>query len=221
MIEVRDLWRVYEVGSQIIEAVRGLTLTVRAGEFISIVGHSGSGKSTLLSIVGGLARPTRGTITFDGIDIWQRDDAFRAAFRNANIGFVFQFASLIPTLDAVENVALPQMFSNGARKPSGHAKAKELLDLVSLSDKYEAFPNELSGGQQRRVAIARALINQPRIILADEPTGDLDEETEAEVMNFLFRSSRRHNAALVMATHNLALAQNADRMLRMKNGTLT
>lgn len=220
MIELLDLWRIYQVGNQRIEAVRGLSLSVEAGQFVSIVGHSGSGKSTLLSMIGGLARPSRGRVLVDGVDIWAQDDAWRAAFRNANIGFVFQFASLIPTLTALENVVLPRMFSNGARRTAPEDEGTDLLALVGLADRHWAYPSELSGGQQRRVAIARALINRPALILADEPTGDLDEETEVEVMDLLRKTGQRYNSALLVVTHNRGIAETADRMLCMKNGVL-
>jgi putative ABC transport system ATP-binding protein/lipoprotein-releasing system ATP-binding protein len=220
MVEVRNLWRIYEVGDQDIEAVRGVDLAVAAGEFVAIVGHSGSGKSTLLSMIGGLARPTRGSVVLDGTDLWSGDDAFRAAFRNQRVGFVFQFASLIPTLSALENVLLPDMFAGRARRGAAREEARRLLDLAGLSDKLASYPNELSGGQQRRVAIARALLNRPTLILADEPTGDLDEDTERDVMDLLVRTARSYNAAFIMVTHSRTIAQGADRTLRMKNGAL-
>ncbi|MCL4183070.1 MAG: ABC transporter ATP-binding protein [Burkholderiaceae bacterium] len=220
MIEVDDLWRVYQVGDQTIEAVRGIGLTVAEGEFVSIVGHSGSGKSTLLSMVGGLARPSRGTVRIGGVDLWSRGDAFRSEVRNGMIGFIFQFASLIPTLSTVENIALPHLFRADGSHKAVHEEARELLVRVGLGAKLDSFPNELSGGQQRRVAIARALINRPRVILADEPTGDLDERTEAEVMALLLAATREHKAAFLMVTHNMSIARAADRMLQMKDGIL-
>lgn len=220
MIELRDLWRVFEVGGQAIEAVRGVSLEVAAGEFVSIVGHSGSGKSTLLSMIGGLARPTRGAVLVEGVDIWSRDDDFRSSVRNRKIGFVFQFASLMPTLTAVENVALPHLFNGFGVTREELDDAERLLNRLGLAERADAYPNELSGGQQRRVAIARALVNRPMIILADEPTGDLDEETEAEVMDLLRRASREYGAAFLLVTHNRSIAQSADRMLHLKRGSL-
>ena len=219
-IELKDLWRVYQVGDQSIEAVRGVSLRVDSGEFVSIVGHSGSGKSTLLSMIGGLAKPSRGSVVIDGVDLWSRDDDYRCAVRNKTIGFVFQFASLIPTLTAIDNVVLPYMFNGAGVKSPDYQHAQQLLERVGLAEKVDAFPNELSGGQQRRVAIARALVNRPAIILADEPTGDLDEQTEAEVMDALLKSAREYRAAFLMVTHNRAIAQSADRMLHLKNGGL-
>jgi putative ABC transport system ATP-binding protein/lipoprotein-releasing system ATP-binding protein len=219
-IELNDLWRVYQVGDQPIEAVRGVSLRIDTGEFVSIVGHSGSGKSTLLSMIGGLAKPSRGSVVIDGVDLWSRDDDYRCVVRNKKIGFVFQFASLIPTLTAIDNVVLPYMFNGAGVGSPAYQHAQQLLERVGLAEKVDAFPNELSGGQQRRVAIARALVNRPVIILADEPTGDLDEQTEAEVMDMLLKSAREYRAAFLMVTHNRAIAQSADRMLQLRNGGL-
>jgi len=219
-IELNDLWRIYQVGDQSIEAVRGVSLRIDSGEFVSIVGHSGSGKSTLLSMIGGMAKPSRGSVVIDGVDLWSRDDDYRCAVRNKTIGFVFQFASLIPTLTAIDNVVLPYMFNGAGVKSPDYQRAQQLLERVGLAEKVDAFPNELSGGQQRRVAIARALVNRPAIILADEPTGDLDEQTEVEVMDALLKSAREYRAAFLMVTHNRAIAQSADRMLHLRNGGL-
>ena len=221
MIQLKDVWRVYMVGDHAIEAVRGVSLAIESGEFVAIVGHSGSGKSTLLSLMGGLARPMRGAVLFDSANLWALSDDERSEIRNKKIGFVFQFASLIPTLDALDNVVLPYMFSPWERRKTDiYEEARELLVMVGLEDKLHAYPNELSGGQQRRVAIARALINHPAVILADEPTGDLDEETEADVIKLLLEARRRYGSALVLVTHNRNLAHTADRLLHMKNGSL-
>ncbi|PZP62198.1 MAG: ABC transporter [Azospira oryzae] len=221
MIQLKDVWRVYMVGDHAIEAVRGVSLAIASGEFVAIVGHSGSGKSTLLSLMGGLARPMRGAVLFDSANLWALSDDERSEIRNKKIGFVFQFASLIPTLDALDNVVLPYMFSPWERRKTDiYEEARELLVMVGLEDKLHAYPNELSGGQQRRVAIARALINHPAVILADEPTGDLDEETEADVIKLLLEARRRYGSALVLVTHNRNLAHTADRLLHMKNGSL-
>lgn len=221
MIQLKDVWRVYMVGDHAIEAVRGVSLAIASGEFVAIVGHSGSGKSSLLSLMGGLARPMRGAVLFDSVNLWALSDDERSEIRNKKIGFVFQFASLIPTLDALDNVVLPYMFSSWERRKTDiYEEARELLVMVGLEDKLHAYPNELSGGQQRRVAIARALINHPAVILADEPTGDLDEETEADVIKLLLEARRRYGSALVLVTHNRNLAHTADRLLHMKNGSL-
>lgn len=220
MVELRELRRTYQIGDQVIEAVRDVSLAVKGGEFVSIIGHSGSGKSTLLSMIGGLARPTSGKVLIEGEDIWARDDAFRSDFRNARIGFIFQFASLIPTLNAIENVALPRSFGSRRRHAADEEEAVMLLEKVGLGERLFSYPNELSGGQQRRVAIARALINRPALLLADEPTGDLDEETEAEVMELLLSSCREFNAAFLMVTHNRSIAEGANKIVRLKSGEL-
>ena len=220
MVEVHGLSRNYEIGDQIIPAVCNVSLSAKGGEFVAIIGHSGSGKSTLLSMVGGLARPSAGTVMIGGEDIWARDDAFRADFRNRKIGFVFQFSSLIPTLDAVENVALPRMFGGTRFDSQAEREAILLLEKAGLSDRLYSYPSELSGGQQRRVAIARALINRPRLVLADEPTGDLDEDTEAEVMELLLSSCRDFGAAFLMVTHSREIAAGADKIVRLKAGVL-
>lgn len=220
MVTVRDLWKIYAVGDQQIEAVRGVNLEIPRGEFVTIVGHSGSGKSTLLSMIGGLTRPTRGSVRVSGVGVWSLDDAGLSALRNRKIGFVFQFASLIPTLRAVDNVVLPALFGQSRVTPAHYDAAAELLELVGLEDRLEAYPGELSGGQSRRVALARALMNRPELILADEPTGDLDEQTEQEVMALLMRVNQEHGTTLLMVTHNTALAAKTHRAFRMKGGEL-
>ena len=220
MFRLEAVQKRYRIGAETIEAVSGVSLRVETGEYVAIVGHSGSGKSTLLSISGGLTRPSGGRVWLDGEDLWAMDDDGRARLRNRRIGFVFQFASLLPTLTGLGNVLLPRVFDPlGVRAEDGE-RARELLALVGMSDKAYAYPGELSGGQQRRVAIARALINRPALILADEPTGDLDEASEAEVMDLLLGTARSGQAALVLVTHNLHLTTLADRVHRMKQGTL-
>jgi putative ABC transport system ATP-binding protein/lipoprotein-releasing system ATP-binding protein len=216
MIELKKLSKTYTVSGNPITALRPLDLTIGKGEFVSIVGHSGSGKSTLLSLMGGIARPDTGTVTIDGIDIRSYDDARLSRLRNEKFGFVYQFASLIPTLTAAENVLLPTVFG-GSKKSED---AVRLLQYVGLGDKADRYPSELSGGEQQRVAIARAFINDPEIILADEPTGDLDEETEAEIMSFFERINRERNVTVVMVTHSSELALRAGKRLRMKQGAL-
>lgn len=200
------------------EAVRGVSLEVEEGEFVAVVGHSGSGKSTLLSMIGGLTRPSRGFVTVDGVEIWSLDDGGLSRLRNQKIGFVFQFASLVPTLRAIDNVVLPALFSPFGVTAAHYETAAELLRLVGLGNRLEAYPGELSGGQTRRVALARALMNRPRLLLADEPTGDLDEQTESEVMDFLLRVNRERRTTVLMVTHAMALAARVSRVYRMKEG---
>ncbi len=216
MIELKGLSKTYTVSGNIIKAVQPVDLTIKQGEFVSIVGHSGSGKSTFLSLVGGIARPDTGTVYVDGTNIWEYDDRSLSKLRNDKYGFVYQFASLIPTLTAAENVLLPTVF--GGHKTS--ADAEKLLKLVGLGDKADRYPSELSGGEQQRVAIARAFIHDPEILLADEPTGDLDEETEAEIMAFFEKINREKNVTMIMVTHSSEIALRASSRLRMKHGVL-
>ncbi len=215
MIELKGLSKTYSISGKVIKALLPLDLTISDGTFVSIVGHSGSGKSTFLSLVGGIARPDTGTITIDGTDIWSFDDRGLSKLRNDRFGFIYQFASLIPTLTAAENVLLPTAF--GGKKTT--ADAVRLLQLVGLGDKTDRYPSELSGGEQQRVAIARAFIHEPRIILADEPTGDLDEETEAEIMSFFERVNREKRVTVIMVTHSSEIALRAPVRYRMKQGT--
>ncbi len=218
MIEVKDLTKTYAIAGQSTKAVDGVSFTVQSGEMVSIVGHSGSGKTTLLSLMGGLTRPDYGSVVIDGVDIWQMEDDALSEFRNRKMNFVYQFSSLMPTLTALENVMLPTVF--GTFDKGVEEYALELLATVGLRDKMNSYPSHLSGGQQRRVAIARAFVNRPEIVLADEPTGDLDEETEAEIMAFFEKTNREKNVTVVMVTHSTELALRAGKRLRMKHGTL-
>jgi ABC-type lipoprotein export system ATPase subunit len=223
MIDIKDIWKIYDVGDEKIEALKSINLTIEKGKFISIVGHSGSGKTTLLSILGGLTKPTKGNVFIDGADIWKLNDRDLSALRNEKIGFIFQFSSLIPTLSAIDNVSLPVIYGNRtkARKERQVFEyAKELLATLGLAHKLEAYPSELSGGQQRRVAIARAFINKPAIIVADEPTGDLDSQNENEVMEFFSKINEEYHTTFLLVTHNLALASMTDKVHNMKDGML-
>ncbi|MHB1391003.1 MAG: ABC transporter ATP-binding protein [Thermoleophilia bacterium] len=218
MIELKQATKTYQSGGATIKAVDGVSLTLDEGDFVTIVGHSGSGKTTLVSLMGGLTRPSSGQVLIDGTDIWSVDKDALARLRGERIGFCFQFASLIPTLNCLDNVRLPVAFAGGGKGGSG--RAMRLLEKVGLADKAAAYPAELSGGQQRRVAIARALVNEPRIILADEPTGDLDEATEADIMD-LFQEVNRNGATVVMVTHSSLLAHRARRIYSMADGCLS
>jgi putative ABC transport system ATP-binding protein/lipoprotein-releasing system ATP-binding protein len=216
MISLERLSKAYRLSGRMIPALEPLDLSIGQGEFVTIVGHSGSGKSTLLSLIGGIARPDAGRVVVDGESIWDLGDRERSRLRNEKFGFVYQFASLIPTLTAAENVLLPTVFGGkGARED-----VRRLLEQLGLGDKAERYPSELSGGEQQRVAIARAFINAPRIVLADEPTGDLDEETEAEVMRFFQLVNREQEVTMIMVTHSSELALRTGRRLRMKRGVL-
>jgi putative ABC transport system ATP-binding protein/lipoprotein-releasing system ATP-binding protein len=216
VIELAQVAKTYTVSRAPVRAVETLDLAIPAGQFVSIVGHSGSGKSTLLSLIGGLARPDSGTVKIDGVEVWAHDDRFRSRLRNEKFGFIYQFSSLLPTLTAVENVLLPTAF--GSARP--RAAAVRLLERVGLGDKAARYPSQLSGGEQQRVAIARAFVNDPRIVLADEPTGELDEETEASIMDFLQEVNRESGVTIVMVTHSTELAVRAGRRLRMKHGAV-
>ncbi len=216
MIELKGLSKTYTVSGKTIKAVQPVDLKIEQGQFVSVVGHSGSGKSTLLSLIGGIARPDTGSVSIDGKNIWEYDDRSLSKLRNEKYGFVYQFASLIPTLTAAENVLLPTVF--GGNKTV--TDAENLLKLVGLGDKKDRYPSELSGGEQQRVAIARAFIHGPEVILADEPTGDLDEETEAEIMAFFEKINREKNVTMIMVTHSSEIALRAPTRLRMKHGEL-
>ena len=219
---LNDVVKTYRVDSQQINAVNGVSLEIEKGEFVSIVGHSGSGKTTLLSIIGGITAPTSGSVLYAGADICSFDSNKLSEYRCEKVGFMFQFASLLPVLTAKENIMLPVLFRSNGSDGSGASeeKALELLEMVGLGDKINAYPPQLSGGQQRRVAIARAFMNSPEVILADEPTGDLDEDTEAEMMRFFKRMNNEKNITFIMVTHNSELARQTGRRLRMSNGVI-
>ena len=197
------------------EAVRGACLELRASEFISIVGRSGSGKSTLLAMLGALTPPTEGRLLLDGTDIWALPETELATFRCRHIGFVFQFPSLLSNLTAVDNIAVPALLGRTMDSAQAYARAYELLARVGLADCADAYPGNMSGGEQRRVVIARALINSPRLLLADEPTSDLDEDTEADIIDLLERLQQSHSFGLVLVTHNLEIAKRAQRTYEM------
>lgn len=220
-LRIENLTKTYTVDNTSFTGVDNISLDINKGDFFSIVGHSGSGKTTLVSIIGGILKPTAGRVLLDGIDICTLNDKELSGFRAKRIGFVFQFASLLPILTARENVLLPGIFNPGHPTGAGNdKKARDLLAMVGIGDKLDSHPSQLSGGQQRRVAIARALINSPDIILADEPTGDLDEDTEAEIMHLFEEINRNQGATIILITHNLELARRAKKRLRMSKGRL-
>lgn len=222
MIVVRNLVKSYAADHVPVKAVDGVSFECQKGDYISVIGHSGSGKSTLLSLIGGLTRPDAGDIVIAGTNILSLDDAALSEFRNKKINFIFQFASLIPTLTALENVMLPASLGASRDKSKRDVKheAAALLGMVGLADKINAYPSQLSGGQQRRVAIARSFINNPEIILADEPTGDLDEKTEGEMIKIFRKMNREKGITFIIVTHSSSIAGQAKRVLKMHAGKL-
>jgi ABC-type lipoprotein export system ATPase subunit len=220
LIIVSDVSKSYPTDGGTVDALSSANVTINDGEFILIVGRSGSGKSTLLSILGGLTRPSKGTVDFNGRNLWSMGDAELSQVRGREIGFVFQFPGLLPTLNALENVMLPVMFIGKEEGKGAGERARDLLISVGLGDKFNSFPNQLSGGELKRTAIARSLINDPTMILADEPTGDLDVDTELEIMG-KFREINQTGKTIVMVTHNPELSRFATRVLRMEKGKLS
>ena len=218
-IEIQNLTKIYSVHDTSFVGVDDISLSIDQGDFLSIVGHSGSGKTTFISIIGGILRPTSGQVLLDGVDICSLGDNALSEYRSKRIGFMFQFASLLPILTARENVLLPGIFSPD-QTPTDEKKAEEYLELVGIGEKKDVYPAQLSGGQQRRVAIARSLINEPDIILADEPTGDLDEETEAEIMALFKDINEKKGVTIILITHNMGLAGQAKKRLRMSQGKM-
>lgn len=220
-ILTENLSKTFEAPAGIIEAVKKVDLEVEPGEFISVTGPTGSGKTTLLNLIAGLTTPSEGRIFIDGRYLGSLNHRELSRFRGEKIGFIFQFASLIPSLTVLENVALPGLLVKNESKEAILKRAGELLSLVGMAAKEKSLPAELSGGEQRRAAIVRALINQPQLILADEPTGDLDEETEVKVIDLLHQLNREKRATFVLVTHNSALAARGDRLFEMSKGVLT
>jgi putative ABC transport system ATP-binding protein len=219
LIHVDELRKSYPLGDVTVHALRGVTLSIEAGAFVSVVGASGSGKSTFMNILGLLDRPTSGHYYLDGLDVSGFDKDKRALLRNRKIGFVFQNFSLLPRTTALENVELPLMY-NGRSRTAGerHAKAIELLDAVGLGPRAHHTPNQLSGGQQQRVAIARALVNDPEVILADEPTGNLDSRTSIEIMGILQRLNREKGITIIVITHEHDIAEYGQRTISFRDG---
>ena len=220
VIRVKDVIKDLPLGKTTIHALRGVSFEVFAGEMVGIVGPSGSGKSTLLGIIGGLDTPTKGLVEIDGIDITRMSEDRLTEIRNQKIGFIFQFFNLIPTLTALENVALPIQFAQ-KRQFKPDKRAKELLKMLGLGDRLSHRPSELSGGQQQRVAIARALANNPPLLLADEPTGNLDTESGEIVLEALQTIRQEAGTTVVIVTHDPALAHRVDRTITLVDGQIT
>ncbi len=219
LLEVRNLFKSYGEGAAKVEVLKGIDLTVEAGDTIAMVGPSGAGKSTLLHVMGTIDRPTSGEVLFDGEAIFSLPDQPLAAFRNRSIGFVFQFHHLLPEFSALENVMMPLLIG-GEKRSKAEGRAKGLLNDVGLSHRVTHRPGELSGGEQQRVAIARALVREPRLLLADEPTGNLDMKTSEEVHALLYSIQRSTGISLVIVTHNEQLAAGMARTVRFVDGKI-
>lgn len=217
-ISVRGLSKTYYLGEHAIDVLSGIDLDIRSGELCSVTGSSGVGKSTLLHILGTLDSPSGGEVLFDDMDIFRQSAAEVSQFRNHNIGFVFQFHHLLPEFTAVENVAMPALIKRQPAVPA-YAKARDLLDAVGLGHRLDHRPGELSGGEQQRVALARALINDPRILLADEPTGNLDTKTSYEIMDILEHIHKAGNT-IILVTHEQDIAEHAHRIVRLRDGLI-
>ena len=217
ILETKDLRKVYGAGDTAVHALDGVDLTVEKGEFVAVVGTSGSGKSTLLHMLGGLDRPTGGSVTVDGRELFSLKDEELTIFRRRKIGFVFQSYNLVPVLNVYENIVLPIQLDG--RTPD-KTYIDQIVETLGLGSKLQNLPNNLSGGQQQRVAIARALAAKPAIILADEPTGNLDSKTSQDVMGLLKVTSQRFGQTIVMITHNEEIAQMADRIIRIEDGRI-
>jgi putative ABC transport system ATP-binding protein len=219
IIEIDNVHKVYDTGAMKVPALCGVSLNVLSGEFVAIMGASGSGKSTLMNVLGCLDHPTSGTYRFDGTDVSRLNRKELAHLRNRKLGFVFQGFNLLKRHTAVENVELPLLYA-GLSAAERRRRALEMLDLVGLGDRAHHMPNQLSGGQQQRVAIARAMVNQPQVILADEPTGNLDSRTGEEILGEFQRINRERGQTIVMVTHDPAIAEHAFRQVTVKDGLI-
>jgi ABC-type lipoprotein export system ATPase subunit len=221
MITLNQVTKTYPLGKgSSVTAVQGVNLEINQGEFVTIVGRSGSGKTTLLNLAAGLTQPTSGKVMIDGTSLWELTDQQQSFLRSQRIGFVFQFPSLLPTLTVLENVILPTMFRSKRDAPQAHDRGTQLLQKVGLADKLTAYPRQLSAGQQQRVVIARALMNQPLMLLADEPTSNLDEKTELEIMELFRDLHTSMGITIMMVTHMRQLVSYGTRALEMASGQI-
>ncbi len=225
MIALEQVSKTYSIGLEnTVQAVQAVSLAIEPGEFVVITGRSGSGKTTLLNLIAGLTRPTAGTVRWEGVDLWTLPDRQQARLRSQKVGFVFQFPSLLPALSSLDNVVLPTLFNpDGAGNSTSEdrlERAGRLLEMVGLKDKLGAYPRQLSAGQQQRVVIARSLINQPQVLLADEPTSDLDEQTETEIMELFKRVHAETGITIVLVTHSTGLVSYGSRAIKMAGGTI-
>lgn len=218
IIEIKDISKIYEIGTEVVRALRSITLDINKNEYVALMGPSGSGKSTLMNILGCLDTPSGGEYILNGKDVSRLEDDDLAEIRNIEIGFVFQTFNLLPRYSALENVALPLIYA-GVNKKDRLERAEEVLNQVNLGDRIHHKPNELSGGQRQRVAVARALVNRPSIILADEPTGNLDSKTSYEIMG-LFEEIQKQGNTVILVTHEEDIAQYAKRIIRLRDGLI-
>ncbi|SFL09349.1 putative ABC transport system ATP-binding protein [Halogranum rubrum] len=217
IIELRDVVKRYDTGGEVVDALKGIDFAAKPGEFVAVMGPSGSGKSTMLNVLGLLDAPTEGTVLLDGRDVTDLSDEEQTKERKRSIGFVFQNFYLIPTLTATENVEMPTLFGDD---PDARERAEDLLRRVGLGDRLDHRPNELSGGQKQRVAIARALINSPRILLADEPTGNLDQKTGRSVLELFLELTEERDVAIIAVTHDPQVSKYADRTITLVDGRM-
>lgn len=217
MIELENIGKTYRMGQMEVQALAGVSFRIKTGEMVAIMGPSGSGKSTLMNILGCLDSPTNGKYILDGVEVSKVSDGELAEVRNSKIGFVFQQFNLLPRTSAVDNVELPTIYSNGN---SGHKRALEMLDKVGMGHRANHHPVQLSGGEQQRVAIARSLVNRPAILLADEPTGNLDSRTSAEIMNILLSLNQKDGITIILVTHERSIGEQTQRIITIKDGKL-
>lgn len=217
ILQVEELTKIYGKGDTTVTALHGVSFQVNKGEFVAIIGASGSGKSTLMNLIGGIDRPTSGNVTIDGNEIYKLSESELAIFRRRNVGMIYQFYNLIPTLTAEENIMLPRLLDN---RKSDTEKLLSILEMIGLSNRAKHLPSELSGGQQQRVSVGRALINDPAFILADEPTGNLDSKASREIIDLLKLANKRYHQTLLVITHDEKIALQADRIITMSDGQI-
>ena len=217
ILKVENLTKTYGKGLNKVVALDNVSFTVNKGEFVAIIGASGSGKSTLMHLIGGVDKPTSGKVYIDGVDIYNMNSDALCIFRRRQIGLIYQFYNLIPILNVLENITLPSSLDN---KEVPKDKLDEIINLLGLEKRLKHLPNELSGGEQQRTAIARALLNEPALVLADEPTGNLDSKASLEIMEILKTSNKKYKQTIIMITHNLELAKDADRIIKIADGKI-
>ena len=217
ILKIENLTKIYGEGENLVRALDGVSFSVEKGEFLAIIGPSGSGKSTLLHILGGVDRPTGGKVWMNGQDVYAQNEEQLAIFRRRQVGLIYQFYNLIPVLDVVENMTLPVLMDG---RQVNEERLRELLDTLGLTDRQKSLPNQLSGGQQQRVSIGRALMNAPAVVLADEPTGNLDSKNSQEIVELLKYSNRKYGQTLIVITHDENIALQADRLIAIEDGRI-